>query len=450
MDQLTTSSRMPLFLWLATAVFIVYGTTIPFNFVSNGTMVRDHIARLTLNPLMSPDTGHRVSIPDFTANILLFTPFGFFGVWTMRRLRSAIARILLLVVLSAVLSASVETLQLFTVDRTSSVADVFANTIGGCMGAVAGILLSATAGTIVRAGAAVGLTSSPVLFPFVIASCVMLAGAWEPFDVTIDVGSVLPKLRLFIHHPLQFGPLTDEALSFLQHLVFTSTLVLWLADLRVRSAARIAAVAGVIVACAAEGSQLFIAARMPGLWDAAVSSAGALAGVPIGMAVSADRPRASLTRWQWCGALIALTAIGVALQQLSPFTLNPAPRAFQWMPFRNYYDFTTSETVSHAAELLLAYFPMGFGLALAARSAAGRRAAVVATALAIAIPVEYLQRFIGGRFPDVTDIGMSLAGACLGAWTATRGWPLFAEEMATISRSTGADRYRSPAARLAR
>ena len=51
---------------------------------------------------------------------------------------------------------------------------------------------------------------------------------------------------------------------------------------------------------------------------------------------------------------------------------------------------------------------------------------------AIAAPVEYGQRFIGGRFPDVTDVGLSVAGAWLGMWIATRGWLLFNEQLALL------------------
>ena len=417
-------------LWLASAVFIVYGTTIPFNFSPDRRVALEHLARVTWHPLISPDTGHRVSIPDFVGNVLLFTPFGCFGVWALRRPRSAIAKIILLVLLSAVLSAAVETMQLFTFDRTSSVADVFANTLGGFAGAVAGVVVGTTADAFIARAAAAGLTDSATFYPLLIATIVVVAGAWEPFDVTLDVGSVVPKLRLFLQDPLQLGALTDEGLSFLQHLLFTSALVMWLKEAHIRSAMTRAAFAGVLVAVGCEGAQLFISARMPGLEDAGVAAAGALVGVAAGLEF-----RRSTTYAPWCAGLFGLTAIGVVMQQLSPFQISEAVRPFQWMPFLNYYAFTTSETVSHSAELLLGYFPLGFGFALAVQKPAIRLAVVLGVALAIAVPVEYLQRFIGGRYPDITDIGLSVAGAWLGAWTATQGWRLFDEQMAQPRQS---------------
>jgi VanZ family protein len=428
MGELTATerSRLPLVLWIVSAVFIVYGTTIPFNFVPDRQMAWDHLARVSFNPFIAADTGRRVSIPDFVSNILLFGPFGFFGMWALRRPRSLGGRLLVVTILGFALSAGVEVVQLFTVDRTSSVSDVFANAAGGLGGAVAALLLVTVGEGFLRTVAASGVASAPAFFPLVIATIVLLAGALEPFDVTIDIGSVFPKLRGFLHDPLQFAFPIDEVLSFLRHAVFASALVVWLTEIRVAAADKIATAIAVALACGAEGFQLFIGSRMPGLWDAGIGVAGALAGVPIGRAFSSSRRRSV-----WWAAVFGLTAIGAAVQQLSPFTVGGEARSFQWMPFYNYYAFTTTETVSHSAELLIAYFPLGFALAASSRRrrSSRRMVAAVIGAMIIAIPVEYLQRFIGGRYPDITDAGLSIVGAWLGGWTATHGWQMFNEEI---------------------
>jgi VanZ family protein len=422
-----------LVLWIGSTLFIIYGTTIPFNFIPRREIAFEHWARVLWNPLLSPETQRRVSIPDFVSNVLLFTPFGCFGMWAVRRPRSVVARTVMLVVLSATLSTAVEVVQLFTVDRISSLADVFANTLGGFAGAIAGVVLGASAGAVVSSAAASGLADATAFFPFLIATCVVCAGAWEPFDVTLDVGSVLPKLRLFFHDPVQFGTFTDEGLSLLQHLLFASTLLVLLKQARVRGAMKTTLAIGVVVALVCEGSQLFIAARMPGLWEAAVGVAGVLVGVAAGL--DFWRSRRSPTPGRWCVGLFALTAIGVAMQQLSPFELSTSGfRPFQWMPFLNYYAFTSGQTVSHAAELMLSYLPLGFGLALAVSKRAERFGLVTVLALLIAVPVEYGQRFIGGRFPDVTDIALSVTGAWFGMWIGTGGWALFNEQVALVNK----------------
>jgi VanZ family protein len=323
--------------------------------------------------------------------------------------------------------------QLFTVDRISSLADVFANTLGGLAGAIAGIVMSASANTAITTAAETGLADATAFYPLLAATFVLCAGAWEPFDVTLDVGSIVPKLRQFLHDPVQFGAFSDEGLALLQHALFASALVVWLKQSRIRSAMKTALAIGVVTALGCESGQLFIAARMPGLWDAAVGVAGVFVGVAAG--IDFWRSRRAPTPGRWCAGLFGLTAIGVAMQQLSPFQfVRGQVRPFQWMPFLNYYAFTTGQTVSHSAELLLSYLPLGFGLALAIRKPIARFTTVTALALIIAVPVEYGQRFIGGRFPDVTDIGMSVAGAWLGMWIATSGWSLFNEQVALLNR----------------
>jgi VanZ family protein len=422
-------SGLPLALWVASAAFIVYGTTIPFSFVFDRQLALSHLARVTLSPLISPDTGLRISRTDFISNVLLFAPFGVFGVWARARQRSAIDRIVWVTFLGVALSACVEALQLFTIDRTSSTADVLANSLGALSGAVTAVVLRGTERTLLatqRAGRVVGARS---FYPLLIAAIVLCAAVWEPFDVTLDVGSVVPKARTFVHDPWQVGPPTDEVLSWTQHLLFTSMLLIWLREIGSRRAAPKAGVIGIGVAIGLEAAQLFIAARMPGLWDATIGIAGSLCGLAVAAAFpKIKRPMA------WCGALFLATAFGAAMQQLSPFALSKEPQPFQWLPFFNYYyAYTNSQLVSHAAELLLAYFPLGFGVALAIAQRHTRTIVVLLLALAIAAPVEYAQRFIGGRYPDVTDIALSLAGAWLGLWTATEGWRRFDAERALTS-----------------
>src|SRR4051812_25208524 len=101
-------SRLPLVLWLASAVFIVYGTTIPFRFVPDVHVAAQHFAAMRQNAVHIFDSGHRVSRSDFVSNVWLFTPFGCFGMWAFRRPRSRIARALLLTVASCALSTGVE------------------------------------------------------------------------------------------------------------------------------------------------------------------------------------------------------------------------------------------------------------------------------------------------------------------------------------------------------
>jgi VanZ family protein len=92
-----------------------------------------------------------------------------------------------------------------------------------------------------------------------------------------------------------------------------------------------------------------------------------------------------------------------------------------------------NETVSHSAELLLSYFPLGFAIALTIQHRVARLATAILAALLIAVPVASLQRFVGGRHPDMTDIALSGIGVWFGLWAATAGWRRFDAELARLS-----------------
>lgn len=75
---------------------------------------------------------------DLIRNVILFLPFGVFGVAVAgRRTRSVPAAILLTVVAATVVSAGCELLQYFEDARTSSILDVFTNALGALLGALA-------------------------------------------------------------------------------------------------------------------------------------------------------------------------------------------------------------------------------------------------------------------------------------------------------------------------
>lgn len=88
---------------------------------------------------------HNRGVPDwfgyrkfeFTANIVMFVPFGFFTVLSLPKTKWWIA-----VLLIPLFSISIETAQkLFLSQRFSSVFDVFANTIGGYLGIGVAIII---------------------------------------------------------------------------------------------------------------------------------------------------------------------------------------------------------------------------------------------------------------------------------------------------------------------
>jgi VanZ family protein len=108
-----------------------------FRFVGDSAAIVERLADLPLNPLISPETGRRLSIPDVAQNTLLYFPFGILGFWAGAGARLTLRRVAVVTGYALALSVIVEALQLCTVDRVASVADVLTNTVGAGLGAVA-------------------------------------------------------------------------------------------------------------------------------------------------------------------------------------------------------------------------------------------------------------------------------------------------------------------------
>lgn len=408
-------------LWILFALFVVYGTTIPFNFSAEPGWAAAKLARVPLNPFIAADTGRRISIPDFVQNVLLFLPFGVLGAIRLRsRRRAPITTLVIVTGLGAALSIGIEALQLLTVDRTSSVSDIVANTLGALAGAIATLLVEGAAGPVLRRLAKAGVLEQPSCYPALVALVVLVAAAWQPFDATLDVGSVAPKIRALLHDPWQSGALTDEAIATVQYMLFAWVTANLFVELRLRRPAFVAALVGLIAAFGLESCQLIIGSRMPSLEDATVRAVAVIAGLAIWHATRGWR-RPGL----WFTAVVAGIAGGAAMQMLTPFDVAPAYHSVGWFPFFGYYVHTTFETVSHVFEILLLYFPLGFCACQVMPSRSRAFFMSVALTLAIAGPVEYAQGWFVGRYPDVTDVALSVVSAILGVLAGGYGESLF-------------------------
>jgi VanZ family protein len=405
----------------------LYAGTIPFHFSATHESIRARLHALPLDPLISPDTGHRLSIPDVVQNILLFLPFGALGVLAGST-RRVWARVLWVTVLGAALSCLVESLQLLTSDRVASVGDVVFNTAGTAIGAVLAWQLRAAFAAGLRRLQQEGLADVAELRPFAMALLVILIAFWQPFDVTLEVGTVAAKVHALRADAWQFSGLRDEGMSIMLSAFLAMTLASYLSVLGEARAGRKAAAIGVVLVSMLEASQILIGSRMPGLWDAVVASFGVALGAGLWAA-------ASTIIWPrlWLGVFVAMTVVAAALQMLSPFEIADRFHTMGWFPFLGYYRHTTFETLSHVIEIGLLYFPLGYwagaagaaGLPTEAASEASVRrrlayAGGVGLALVIAGPIELGQGWIVGRYPDITDVALSLAGASLGVWAGLR------------------------------
>lgn len=418
-------SHTAAWLWALSALFIVYGTSIPFQFTTEPGFAAAKLARVPLNLLVSPETGRRASIPDMVQNVLLFVPFGLFGMLAIGWRTYGLWRVAVVTVMAACLSVGVEVLQLFTTDRTSSLNDLMTNTSGALLGAVCAPIAGAILARVFAMLRTLGLTASEAAFPLLVAFAALVIAAWHPYDASLDIGNLIPKMRALVADPWQFDVVSDEGLDFLRSALFGVALVAWLRQIRSRRPVLTSVVIGVALVVALEAAQFVIRSRMPGLKDLVVQSAGLLIG-------SAMAPWAMGQATPIPGTLIVIVAtwVAAAVQMLSPFALTKSPAPFEWFPFLAYYQFTSTQTVSHVVELSLMFFPVGFLLALANQGSSVGIGALI-TMLVLVIPLEYAQGWIVGRFPDITDIGVAVIGGLAGAWVGRAGYRRYRSEMRT-------------------
>ena len=399
-------------LWLLSALFIVYGTSRPFRFVPDVGFALENLGRVPLDVFAPIDVHDRVSLPDMLQNVLLFLPFGVFGYLSLGGTRRLGGLVVVVVSLGLMLSLCVEGLQLFTVDRRTSLNDVVTNTAGALLGVLAApASLQATRRLIDRFRGSGWVATAGSLYPLLVSSALLSLAAWHPFDVTLDPGGIWADVKRLIADPLQVGALGDEGADALRYALFGAAAARWLEDVGVGRYAIAAGLAGTAAAFLLEASQLPLDSRMPGGKDVLIGAAGAWAG-----AIAAASPMRQWPRTRIALVVVVLAWAGGAMILLSPFDWTGSRRPFALAPFFGYYSRSFDQALSHVVELVLAFFPIGFALArVLPRSRAWP--AALGTTFFLALPLEYLQGWTVTRVPDVTDVGVGMLGAGIGAWT---------------------------------
>jgi VanZ family protein len=270
--------RVAPLVWALTAVIILLLTAAPFHFDTSRTSVLAHLSRVRLHPLISPDTGRRISIPDFVQNLLLFVPFGAAAVWAFGG-HSPTRHIVSVLLLAGALSVAAESIQLLTTDRISSLADVVANTGGALTGALTAMLLRKRQSAEFIELAKTSFVAAPTYYPTLASGLLVCLASWEPFDFTLDVGVVTGHLKAAraALWPPSFS--FEQIVAFVPFLLFGFMLTQWLRELRVRFPVAVGVGAVITAGIALEASQIFIASRLPSTAGALANAAGGVAGV---------------------------------------------------------------------------------------------------------------------------------------------------------------------------
>ncbi len=423
-------SRHPAAAWWGVAaaiVFIVYETTMPFDFHFTAAQWRAGLARSALD-LFGSRGRDLFGLADTVGNLLLFVPLGFFLALAPLAARFRQFRPWLLALLAMALSAAVETSQLFSPRRYTQTSDVLLNTVG----AAAGLALARAGGRALfdravdraldrlrhdpRTVLAFGLTAA------------ILAGALLPLDLSISRASLLSHLRaadlsLFAPNEPPGSRLTTGIGLLKMAWIFSfwgAATALWFAG-RARRPLVSTLLAGAVLALLAEGLQLFVISRTLDPFDPLAGLAGVFAGAALALGGRAiglgDR------------ALLGLALAGygcyLALDMISPLDAplvssllqgelpTAHPFCFDPLPFRDAGVQPRMMVLGDWGARLLRFAPLGAFLRLVPRRAAARWGIAAAT-VAGALGLELLEGRLGAGRGDMTDVVMAAAGLVVG------------------------------------
>jgi VanZ family protein len=316
-------------------------------------------------------------LSDVIVNIAIYVPLGMSAHLALRRYRSRLLDILGPVVLGAMLSASVEMLQLYTPTRLCSAVDLVNNILGSALGVVAGLALAygtsawdfRPENVNIRDARAAGLL------------CVRLTALMFPFFPVISRFVWLRKLELLRAQPLI--SLTQITLAGAEW--FATGLLLAAAGVK-------RPLTWLLFGTLLLPLQFFLLGRVPTPSDFIGAAAGIAAFHYLGK-----------ERWTRGATATALLAV-IVLRGLRPFHVTPEPAPFAWMPFTGAL---TSEWHWGAQVLVEKTFDYGTAIWLLLKAGVrGWRVVLGVTILLAAI--EVVQRWLPAHAAEITDPLMAL------------------------------------------
>ncbi len=394
--------RLPAVLMLLYLLFLAYGSFFPFHFRYDP----DALARFLAHPVP-----RRLSMPDVAANALLGVACGVLMVWGRWAGGSLPGGLLRVVLLDAVLAATVEAGQLYVPGRLSSAADVVAQVLGGAAGFLVARALGAGARDAGGPALARELRRRPAFMVLALLVAVLAADALYPYAVTLDVSTVRHNVKTG-----QWRFLGSLARGFWPDLLVERlavyTMVGALARLALAASPPVAGAAlawsgAVSLAAGLEAAKIFIVGRSPNVDVVWLAALGALAGIALGPVMG----RWSVMRRHGAVLLVALAVGLVVYEELTPFSFVGPGAAhgrlsrIEWIPFAAYY----------GADFQSALFDFGKKLVLGGALGAAMRRAWTRPPLGLVAVLgavlEALQILQPTHIPSTTDVLLLWAGA---------------------------------------
>jgi len=408
----------PRLVWLLLwGLFILYATMLPFEFSASGELIRSRLRRLWERPLR----GAGGSWGDVVSNVLLFVPWGFLlAIWLAGRGRRYLAVVTLALLSGALLSGTVELVQLFSRSRQCSFVDVVTNTFGSTVGALIGWPFARWIWPFASVRIRQLLASRPLTACALAAAAGLVVAGLVSFRVSLEVSNL--KAALKSARPIPFGPPLRGPAAPVQAWSWAVELLVWvLAGGLFAVAARESGRRGPgtmgwavgpagVLSLAIEALQLAIVGRDIDMTSVAL----AVLGSAVGAAAVARSADGDARRWITPALFCWGLAVVMAAWDPPRFTWPVPPfwRLEMVVPFWSYFGSRSLADLADLVKQVLVFVPLG--VLLAARSWRQSLPGAVLIGLALGAVLEFGQVFLPSRTPDVTDALSSAAGAGLG------------------------------------
>lgn len=346
-------------------ILIVYGSLYPWHFVP---------ARMPAHPLLAllhswPAQRPVYFIRDSIVNVTLYMPLGLAAHLALRRGGLRALSLFGPLVLGAILSTSMEILQLMEPMRTTSMFDVMTNVAGAAGGVLIGLLPGPADRLRLR-----GISREADRGAVVLLFC---WAAWLFFPFFPVVGLYQPRMKLKAF--VLSGLLDPDSVMAGAAAFFAAGLLLTAA--RVRPSRGLIFTGALLVP-----AEILVAGRQPHLAE----WVGAIAGLVL-FALRRHAAPAVTTAWLFLAT--------IALRGMSPFHFVSQAAPFSWIPFIATIE---GDWQSSAAVFMGKLFFYGAAIWLF-RTVGFKMLHAIAVVAPVLALIEALQTHLPGRTPEITD-----------------------------------------------
>lgn len=423
-------------LGIAYLMFVIYGSLVPLDFRPMSLEAATQAFKTI--PYLSLGIESRA---DWVANLLLFIPLAFLwcgALWSRGSAGLKLIAALSVALACVALSFAIEFTQLFFPQRTVSINDIAAESLGGAIG----VLLWWQMGTRFRlwlGSLKLASGTSGVAQRLVMAYLLVLLGYnLMPLDLTLSPVELYHKWNegriLIIPFSARYDDTAHRIYDLLSDVaIWVPAALLW--KIAYRQPGATAWMYVVATATALEVLQLFVYSRVSDITDVITAAIGCSIAMALSRGHRGQHARAqhanhrtAAAGWTQIGFAVLIWLTVLATVFWYPFDFN-FDRSFvrdrllilKQVPFQAYYfgsEFRAITEVLHKTGFML---PLGVLLAWLGNTATRTPRGWVHTVMIcvvgfVALGIEFGQIFLAGKNADITDVALEFGGGILGYW----------------------------------